>query len=80
MVKRYDDRVNGINGRWVDFTDYSALEAEVAGLRAALAEIAKGEGAFNRDPLNHAKNVIENMMTLAAAALAQAPAPDGRKE
>lgn len=36
------------------------LEAEVEKLRGALEEIAKCEGAFSRDPLTHAGNVIEN--------------------
>jgi hypothetical protein len=35
----------------------------------ALQEIAKGEGAFNRDPLKHAENTIENMKTIARKAL-----------
>ena len=38
----------------------------------ALAEIAKGEGAFSRDPLTHAGNTIDNMKRLATAALALA--------
>ena len=42
---------------------------EVERLRAALAEIAKGEGRFSRDPYEHACNTIESMKTLAADAL-----------
>jgi hypothetical protein len=38
-------------------------------LRAALDEIAKGEGRYNRDPLTHASNTIEDMQALAIAAL-----------
>jgi len=45
------------------------LEAEVGRLRAELKEIAKGEGRYNRDPLTHASNTIEDMQALAIAAL-----------
>ena len=44
--------------------------------RAALRQIAKGEGAFNRNPLKHAENVIEEAKSLARAALGE-PAPGG---
>ena len=44
-------------------------ESENARLRAALEEIAKGEGAFSRDRLEHATNVIENAIELAKEAL-----------
>jgi hypothetical protein len=40
-------------------------------LVAALEEIAKGEGAYNRDPLQHAMNCIDNMKSIAALALAE---------
>lgn len=36
-----------------------------AGQVAALREIAKGEGEFNLDPLEHAKNTIDNMQRIA---------------
>jgi hypothetical protein len=42
---------------------------ESATLRTALEEIAKHEGAFSRDPLTHAQNVILNMMNIALNAL-----------
>ena len=45
------------------------LEAENKRLRDALKEIAKGEGAFSRDRLEHATNVIENAIDLAKQAL-----------
>lgn len=48
------------------------LIAAAPDLVAALREIAKGEGAFNRDPLTHAENTIENMKSIARAALAKA--------
>jgi len=35
----------------------------------ALGEIAKGLGRYNRDPLLHAENTIEDMRSLAKAAL-----------
>jgi len=36
----------------------------------ALREIAKGEGPYNRDPLEHAANCIEHMKETARTALA----------
>lgn len=39
-------------------------------LEKALEEIAKGEGEFNRDPLVHASNCIDNMKKIARDALA----------
>ncbi len=40
-------------------------------VRAVLEEIAKGEGPFNRDPLEHASNTIDAMKALASEALAR---------
>jgi len=40
-----------------------------AGLLEALKEIAKGEGAFNRDPLTHAMNTINNLKLIANEAI-----------
>jgi hypothetical protein len=48
-------------------------------VREALEMIAKGEGAFNRDPLKHAANCIESMKALAREALAAHPA-DSRNQ
>ena len=45
------------------------LQAEVARLRAALAEVAKGEGPFSRDRFTHAANCVENMKSIAEKAL-----------
>jgi hypothetical protein len=42
---------------------------EIERLRAALWEISKGEGAFSRDQLTHAKNCIESMRQIAYDAL-----------
>ena len=50
-------------------SDLRALKAENERLRGELAEIAKGEGAFSRDPLTHASNTIENMTDIARRAL-----------
>ena len=47
-----------------------APDPAVERLIAALAEIAKGEGAYSRDPLIHAGNTIDNMKGIAKAALA----------
>jgi len=49
--------------------DMAQLTEENERLRQALAEIAKGEGAFSRDPLTHASNTIDNMKRLAEQAL-----------
>jgi len=38
----------------------------------ALKEIAKGEGRFSMDPLEHATNTIEDMVEIARAAIAKA--------
>ncbi len=38
-------------------------------LKSVLKEIAKGEGRFSRDPLEHASNTIEDMKALARAEL-----------
>lgn len=48
------------------------LTRENERLRAAMEQIAKGEGPYSRDPLTHAANVIEDMMAVARAALAAA--------
>ncbi len=52
------------------------LEAEVERLREVLAEISKGEGTFDLDHHQHAKNTIEDMKGLALRALA----PQQREE
>jgi len=38
----------------------------------ALEEIAKGEGAFNRDPLKHAENCINSIIAISKAAIHKA--------
>jgi hypothetical protein len=40
-------------------------------LKEALETIKKGEGAFSRDKLTHAENVIKSIQEIAKAALAQ---------
>lgn len=45
------------------------LAGDCINYRAALTEIAKGEGSFSRDQLEHAGNAIESMKALARAAL-----------
>ena len=42
---------------------------DLGGLRAALTEIGKGEGAFSRDQLTFATNTIESMKQIALDAL-----------
>ena len=51
------------------------LKALVRELRAALQEIAKGEGPYFRDPLTHAANCIAVMKRLANGALAKSAEP-----
>ena len=46
-----------------------AINAELLG---ALERVAEGKGAFNRDPLEHASNVIDEAKATARAALAKA--------
>ena len=48
------------------------LIASAPGMLAALRKVAKGEGAFNRDPLTHASNCIESMKAIAEAEIAKA--------
>ena len=55
-----------------------ALELN-ADLLAALKEVAKGEGPFSTDRLNHANNTITNMMAIANKAIADAEG-QGRDE
>lgn len=45
--------------------------------REALREIAKGEGRFSRDHLEHAENTIEDMKALANAALGKEAGKEG---
>lgn len=49
--------------------DHPALVARVEQLEKALREIAKGEGEFSRDPLQHATNTIDSMKEIASTAL-----------
>jgi len=44
------------------------LQTEFSRLLAALAEIEKGEGAYSRDPLEHASNTIDYMKRIAREA------------
>jgi len=54
------------------FDEMERESGSVAEMVEALREIAKGEGAFSRDPLKHAENCIESMKAIAGAALAKA--------
>ena len=54
---------------------HCSLHAAAPDLLKALEEIAKGEGAFSRDPLTHAENVIEHAKETARAAIRKATAP-----
>ena len=48
------------------------LKAINAELLAALGRIAEGKGAYNRDPLEHASNVIDEGKATALEAIAKA--------
>ena len=52
--------------------EYDRLKASNAELLKALKIIAEGAGAFNRDPLEHASNCIDEMKETARAAIAKA--------
>lgn len=55
---------------WSDEEQANArLIAAAPDLLEALKEIAKGEGAYSRDPLIHAGNVITNMKVIANEAI-----------
>ena len=56
----------------IDTAEVRRLQEENAELLAALKEIAKMEGAYSRDPLTHAENVIENLTNIANKAIAKA--------
>jgi hypothetical protein len=58
---------------WNDILAIHTIEAELAAMRVALKEIAKGEGRFSHDPLTHAANTIDDMKALAVAALEWSP-------
>lgn len=56
----------------VDGEFTNSLERENGDMLAALKEIAKGEGAFSRDQLTFASNVIENTKRIAEEAIKKA--------
>ena len=57
----------------VEDIDFAVLAAnQHAKLLKALLEIARREGAFNRDPRLHAENTIDNMERIARAAIEEA--------
>lgn len=78
IADRIEYRVNAELGGDADVKHVVAMVLEeppycaVNDLLAALKEIAKGEGRFSRDPLEHAANTIEDMKALALAAIERA--------
>jgi hypothetical protein len=54
---------------WAYWYKADEVDAELARLREALEEIAKGEGPYNMDPLKHAENCIKYMVQTATEAL-----------
>lgn len=73
MVERKDFQMTLHRDEWMQI--YDALQAprpeelRIAHLERALHEISLGKGAFSLDPLEHAKNAIENMKGIALNAL-----------
>ena len=53
-------------GCWPRETSFCPLHGLAEEMLAALSEIAKGEGEFNRDPLTHATNVIQSHKNIGA--------------
>lgn len=53
-------------------TQLTQLRQDKAELLGAMEEIAKGEGAYNNDPLIHAGNTVDNMKAIANAVIAKA--------
>lgn len=45
------------------------LHAAAPQLLEALEKIARGEGRYNRDPLEHCSNAVEDMKAIAVAAI-----------
>ena len=58
-----------LNEALLSAKEMAALYTRIKKLEAALREIAKGEGAFSRDPLEHASNTIDSMKGIAKTAL-----------
>lgn len=50
---------------------FRTIREERAELLEVLKEIARGEGAFSRDPLEHAENCIEHAKAIAKAVIAK---------
>tara|TARA_R110000803_G_scaffold103640_1_gene171785 strand:- start:181 stop:339 length:159 start_codon:yes stop_codon:yes gene_type:complete len=48
------------------------MDEHTPDLLKALRQIAKAEGNYSRDPLTHAENAIEAMVTVALVAIAKA--------
>ncbi len=78
-VLRLPDPYSAIPNQLKQLTETTQLIAKMKAalkvlpkMKEALQEIAKGEGAFSRDPLQHAENVIEEAKKTAKAALAAA--------
>lgn len=53
---------------WQGGTIHQVIE-QITRMRAALQEITRGAGPYNRDPLTHADNCIESMKSIATGAL-----------
>ena len=64
-----DEEGNLITGDTLKEKAY--LIAATPEMLEALKEIAKMEGAYSRDPLTHAENVIENLTNIANKVIAK---------
>lgn len=74
-IKFHRKRQQEIHSGNIDFA-YIPLKQALAApeMLEALKEIAKGRGAFDRDPLQHASNTIDNMKEIANEAISKATA------
>lgn len=66
------DREIGNGTKPVERDANARLIASAPSLLSALEEIARREGAYNRDPRIHAENTIDNMERIARTAIAAA--------
>lgn len=73
MSTRYGSRMCSLWDRLRDLekhaTDATHNDAAACMHLEALKEIAKREGAYSRDPMEHARNTIDNMASIADAAI-----------
>ena len=69
-----------IDDLWAAADTMESQQARIELLEEALAEIAKGEGAYSHTPLQHAENAIESMVDIADKAIAACTDSKGTEE